>query len=105
MKKISLKELKEDLASYAERAAEGEILEVSKYNKPYIRIVTANTSGVTIGNLVGSGQSMKRAAQIGKITLGAGGIQKLIDDDRDDGGADDRTDDDRDGHDGERNDS
>ncbi len=84
MKKISLKELKEDLASYAESAAEGEVLEVSKYNKPYIRIVTANTSGVTIGRLVGSGQPIKRAAEVGKIQLDVGGIQRLLDEDRSD---------------------
>ena len=83
MRKISLKALKEDLAGYAESAAGGEIVEVTKYNRPYIRMVTAQDADLLVGDLVHARQPLTRAPGIGKISLRKGGIEKLIAEDRD----------------------
>lgn len=53
MKKIAIKELKENLSDYAEMAAEGEIIEVSKYNRPYVYISGVAEASLHYGSKVG----------------------------------------------------
>jgi len=86
MSKVSLKELKQDLATYAENAAGGEVVEVSKYNKPYIKLVTAATHGVIVGDLVGSSVKIKKALRAGSIKLSSGAIEALLSTDRNERG-------------------
>lgn len=53
MKKVPLKELKENLAHWAEVAALGESLEVTKHNKPYIMLIPCALPHVRAGQNVG----------------------------------------------------
>lgn len=79
MKKISLNEFKEGLSDFAEEVAEGEIIEVTKYNRPYIRVVAATQEGLTIGRLYRKGELkpvLKRAVSLSKIL-------KVLEEDRD----------------------
>lgn len=55
MNKVPLKELKKDLSSWAEEASKGNIIEVTKYNRPYIYIVPHAQSGLFQGSKVGQG--------------------------------------------------
>jgi len=83
MKKVSIKQVREDFAGYAESAASGEIIEVTKYNKPYVRIVTAKAPGVTVGDLVFSTVPLKRVQNIGKIALTEIDLKRALEEDRD----------------------
>jgi hypothetical protein len=64
MKKTSLKELKEDLSKWAEYAAGGEKVYVSKYNKPYIILIPSQSE---LTGVSGSGEAfhLKPAVQSG----------------------------------------
>lgn len=53
MKKTSLRELKEHLSDYAEQAARGETIEVTRYNKPFILLQPASNQNVSSGPAVG----------------------------------------------------
>lgn len=53
MKKIAIKELKENLSDYAEMAAEGELIEISKYNRPYVYLSGVAEASVHYGSKVG----------------------------------------------------
>lgn len=46
---VSIKELKLDLSSYADRASRGEIVGVTKYNRPYFYLYPAQDTGVSVG--------------------------------------------------------
>lgn len=79
MKKISLNELKIALSEYAEDAAQGEIVEVTKYNRPYIRLVGAMNEAMTVGARFGQGELravLKKSVPLSKIL-------RTIEDDRD----------------------
>lgn len=53
MKSVPLKELKENLASWAEEASKGETVQVTKYNRPYIVLSAGKTPGLYQGGKVG----------------------------------------------------
>lgn len=53
MKKVPLKHLKQSLAAWAALAHKGETVEVTKYNRPYLRMVPVFEQGVRIGANVG----------------------------------------------------
>ena len=55
MTSVPIKLLKEQLSELAERAARGEVIEVTKYSKPYIIIKAANSEGLRIGSQLGIG--------------------------------------------------
>lgn len=48
-----MQELKENLSALAEKAARGETVEITKHNKPFIRLVAAKSPGLHIGALAG----------------------------------------------------
>lgn len=54
MKTVTVKELKQNLAAYMDIAAQGESVLVTKYNRPYVRLVTQkDQQGLIIGSRVG----------------------------------------------------
>ncbi|MBE7437980.1 MAG: type II toxin-antitoxin system prevent-host-death family antitoxin [Spirochaetales bacterium] len=53
MKIVPLKELKANLAMYAEEAAAGETIEITRYNRPYVRLITASSDGLRRGSRLG----------------------------------------------------
>jgi antitoxin (DNA-binding transcriptional repressor) of toxin-antitoxin stability system len=53
MKSVNLKALKEDLSLWTEKAAGGEIVEVTKYNRPFVWIVPSGTQNLRRGQKVG----------------------------------------------------
>lgn len=61
-------ELKQNLSALAELAAQGETVEVTKHNKPYVRLTPAIAAGLHIGQQAGK-QPIKTAVQ--KNTGGA----------------------------------
>ncbi|HBF13691.1 MAG TPA: hypothetical protein DDW49_09975 [Deltaproteobacteria bacterium] len=78
MKMVTLKQLKEDLSGWAEKAAKGESIQVTKYNKPYITLVRSNTQDLHIGSRYGKG-TLKCV-----IKGGLGGLSlKYLSEDRD----------------------
>lgn len=54
MKSVNLKALKEDLSHWTEEAAGGEIVEVTRYNRPYVWIVPSGAQGLRSGKHVGT---------------------------------------------------
>ena len=56
MKRVSLKELKQNLSSWVEVAHNGDPVEVLKYNRPFVTIVPWNPSRVRIGSKAGRSQ-------------------------------------------------
>lgn len=50
--KVSLKQLKQELSSVAAEAASGTTVEVTRYNKPFLRLLRAENSGVFVGHNV-----------------------------------------------------
>ena len=54
METVPLKDLKENLAYWAETAAHGKVLEVTKHNKPYVMLVPCQTTHVRVGKNVGA---------------------------------------------------
>ncbi|MBF0492971.1 MAG: hypothetical protein HQM15_09340 [Deltaproteobacteria bacterium] len=53
MKSVAIKELKENLAYWTDLAAQGEMIEVTKYNHAYIRMIPVVENGLSIGKDVG----------------------------------------------------
>lgn len=53
MKNVSLKDLKKDLSSLSIMAAKGEIVAVTKHNRPYIKLVPYFEPTVTRGKYFG----------------------------------------------------
>jgi prevent-host-death family protein len=68
MRTAPMQELKENLATLAEIAAGGETVEITKHNKPFIRLMPATAPGLHIGR--NAGQAKLRAA-VAKSTAGA----------------------------------
>ena len=77
MKVISLKELKENLSEYAEEAANGTAIEVTKYNRPFIYIMGIHSPALHVGSRVGKG----KLRSAGK-SLSRGSFLATLDDDR-----------------------
>lgn len=66
MESVPLNELKKDLAYWTEQAAKGKVIQVTKYNRPYVILTKAPTAGLYIGKRVGkpfSNSSFKAATQ------------------------------------------
>lgn len=53
MRKVSLKDLKQNLSAWVEIAHLGEPVEVMKYNQPFVMIVPWNPSELHVGSQVG----------------------------------------------------
>ncbi len=64
MKSVPIKELKENLAHWAEEAAHGELVQITKYNHPYIILSPSKMAGVYQGSKVGK-ESLKSVLQEG----------------------------------------
>ncbi|MBI2336935.1 MAG: hypothetical protein HYU97_09285 [Deltaproteobacteria bacterium] len=73
MNTVTLKDLKEDLSSWAEKAAKGEIIHVTKYNRPYIVLAPSNPKGLHVGSRVGKGRfvTVVKRRGVGKLALKA----------------------------------
>ncbi len=54
MKKVSIKSLREEFARWAEIASGGEVVEITKHNRPFLRLVSAWGPVVRIGSKVGA---------------------------------------------------
>ena len=63
-----MQELKENLSALAEMAAKGEIIEITKHNKPFIQLTAATAEGLHIGSRAGK-STLKSA--VTKSTGGA----------------------------------
>lgn len=63
-----MQELKEHLSALAEKAASGEIVEITKHNKPFIRLMPAAEPAMRTGRFVGK-KSLKSV--VSKNTGGA----------------------------------
>lgn len=81
MKKVSLKELKQNLSQYAEEASQGEPIEVTKYNKPFLYLSGAFSPSLHIGSRVGQGT----LAPAGKAASGGAYLKALLEDRDSDG--------------------
>lgn len=56
MKSVPLKDLKERLAFWTAQAAKGVVVQVTRYNRPYIYLTDTGVLGLTTGKLVGKGE-------------------------------------------------
>ncbi len=52
--KVSLKQLKQELSLVASEAAMGATVEITRYNKPFLKLMRIEDSGVIVGKNVGS---------------------------------------------------
>ena len=81
MKSVPLKELKENLSQVTESAANGEVVEITRYNKPFVYITSASHPNVHHG--INAGRSSL-------VTLGKSASQgkylKFLKEDRDEKG-------------------
>lgn len=68
MRTAPMHELKENLSTLAEFAANGETVEITKHNKPFIRLVPATSPGLHAGQSAGK-KNLKAA--VSKNTGGA----------------------------------
>ena len=53
MKSVPLKDLKQHLSQWAEEAAKGEVVQVTKHNRPYIILSPSGVSGLYCGKRAG----------------------------------------------------
>jgi antitoxin (DNA-binding transcriptional repressor) of toxin-antitoxin stability system len=53
MENVPLHELKKNLAYWAEKAAQGEVIQITKYNRPFVVLTKSQTTGLYIGKRVG----------------------------------------------------
>lgn len=79
MKSVPLKDLKENLSSWVEKASNGDIIQVTKYNRPYVILAPGELPGLVRGRRAGQGglTSLFKEATGGKWL-------KILDEDRDD---------------------
>ena len=54
MKSVSLKDLKKHLSEVTEQAARGEVVQVTKYNKPFVVLMGVASPAVHVGSKVGT---------------------------------------------------
>jgi antitoxin (DNA-binding transcriptional repressor) of toxin-antitoxin stability system len=78
VKKISLKNLKSALSKIAEVVAGGQIVEVTKYNKPFIYLFPASHPSLHFGQKLGQNQFEQLNCALPK-----GKLQKILSEDRD----------------------
>lgn len=79
MNLVPIKELKLDLSSYADRASKGEIIGITKYNRPYFYLYPAQDTGVSVGKWHGK-KDMQPAT---KATAGNTALKFLLEDRQD----------------------
>ncbi|OGQ23476.1 MAG: hypothetical protein A3I05_07380 [Deltaproteobacteria bacterium RIFCSPLOWO2_02_FULL_44_10] len=53
MKKVPLKELKENLSHWTEEAAGGEVIHITKHNRPYVELWPAGQEHLHVGKQIG----------------------------------------------------
>lgn len=70
-------ELKENLSSLAELAAQGETVEITKHNKPFIRLTPATAPGLHIGRFAG-----KKPLKVAAAKNTGGAFLKVLASDR-----------------------
>ena len=75
---VSLKTLKENLSEIVERVANGDVIEILKYNKPRVKLVPIGNSAIRLGRFVGR-KSLVPAVKTGT----AGQALKVLLEDRD----------------------
>lgn len=76
---VPIKDLKQELSSYAERAAKGEVIGITKYNRPYFYLSPAQDMGVSVGQWHGK----KDLAPAIKATTRDAALKSLQEDRRD----------------------
>lgn len=81
MKKISLKDLKENLSTYAEEAAKGDPIQVTKYNKPFILLLGSSGTSSHFGLHIGKNAGKASLESVGK-TLSKGKVLDVLSEDR-----------------------
>jgi antitoxin (DNA-binding transcriptional repressor) of toxin-antitoxin stability system len=79
MKKVSLKDLKKDLSTWAEIAAKGDTVLVSRYNKPYVYLSGNFTPALHWGGRVGKEDL---SSPFKEKAISAGKWQTVLDEDR-----------------------
>ena len=77
MKTVPLKTLKECLSEIMERASKGEIIEVTKYNRPFVVIYPATHRGLHVGSEIGRG--LKSVAKVSEASF-----KEILEEDRSD---------------------
>jgi antitoxin (DNA-binding transcriptional repressor) of toxin-antitoxin stability system len=50
---VPIKELKENLSDWAEKASNGAVIQITKYNRPYILLTSGQPLGLVRGSMVG----------------------------------------------------
>ena len=60
MEKISINQIKKNFAHWAKLAAEGEAIQITKYNRPYLQLTQITESGLRYGKHFGK-TSLKSA--------------------------------------------
>jgi prevent-host-death family protein len=63
MRVVEMHELKQNLSALAELAAQGETIEITKHNKPYVRLIPATAVGLHMGQQAGK-RSLRTAVRI-----------------------------------------
>ncbi|MBI4366962.1 MAG: hypothetical protein HY543_09110 [Deltaproteobacteria bacterium] len=53
MKEVPLKELKSNLSFWAEKASKGDLIQITKYNRPYMLVGPSRLDGLVVGSRVG----------------------------------------------------
>ncbi len=56
MNKVTLKDLKEDLSSWMEKVFRGEVIQITKYNKPIVVMSPVREAGLLVGKRAGKGK-------------------------------------------------
>jgi antitoxin (DNA-binding transcriptional repressor) of toxin-antitoxin stability system len=53
MENVPLNVLKKDLAYWTEQAAKGKVIQITKYNRPYVLLTKGQSAGLYIGKRYG----------------------------------------------------
>ena len=53
MLNVPLKDLRKNFSRWAEKASQGDIIQVTRYNRPYILLISGQKEGLIQGNRVG----------------------------------------------------
>jgi len=82
MKKVTLKDLKQDLSLWTSRASKGEMIQITRYNKPYVYISAGSSGFMHVGTKVGL-ENLEIDASITK-EASKGNWLKILQEDRED---------------------
>jgi antitoxin (DNA-binding transcriptional repressor) of toxin-antitoxin stability system len=55
MEKVPLYELKKNLSYWTEQAAQGKVIQITRYNRPYVILTQSPNQGLYVGKRVGKG--------------------------------------------------